>query len=98
MPDAFPNRERLEQARTELSGLISEMIARLGESDGFAFPDLIDPSVPAAKLAATLGFPCPPVEMVTVLRGRTPDPILEENPEYINVNRMDLTLTVITLR
>ena len=88
MQQAQTNLERLERARSEFAGLIIEMIARLDESERLVWTDLLDPTVRAAELAATLGFSAPPVEVAVIRPGGTSDPVLDANPAYTHVHRL----------
>lgn len=55
--------DRLQRARRQLSGLITEVLAHVSEADDNALiGPLIGVGIQAAELAAILGFPTPPIE------------------------------------
>lgn len=71
------------RAQEKLRGLIVECVARLKE-DRSRLASLTSPAVAAAPLAATLGFPAPPIEFVVTNR---PDhhPLLDAHPAWQSI-------------
>ncbi len=79
---------RLLRAKREFARVIREMLARLDEADDNVYIGVLyEVSIQAAPLAATLGFPGPPVEHAVIHRGQ-PDPVLDASPSYTHVLRI----------
>lgn len=66
------------RAKEKLTSSIDEILVRLESKDD---ADLFGESIKAAKLAAILGFPCPPIENFVAYRG-TPDRVLNLDSNY----------------
>lgn len=79
---------RFTRAKKQLTRLISEMLARVQEVDGQAVgTELWEVSKEAAPLAATLGFPVPPVEYAVISCGGS-DAVLEAYSDYTHAHRL----------